>query len=134
MGEASRVASAIVLKAALLAGCIAVPLVLARRVHPGIGCTLALAASFLWVRLVRPMPGYLQGIFSVTGLAVLLAAALACLALWLNRPAARLIGKQTRPNTTLLTATMLYSVDGSANLGCSAEGGNRDPFTRGTKP
>jgi hypothetical protein len=58
------------------------PLLLACYAHPSVGCVAAVAASMLWVKLVRTMPGYVQGIVSLTGVAAIVATVLACLALW----------------------------------------------------
>ena len=95
MSEAPRLSVAVLLTAALLAACIAAPLLLARRVHPAAGCVVAIAAAVLWAWLVRPMPGYVQGIVSLSGLAAILAVALACVALWLRRPPPNLALQRT---------------------------------------
>ncbi|MFO0958959.1 MAG: hypothetical protein U0800_16290 [Isosphaeraceae bacterium] len=94
------------LTTALLAVCIATPVLLARVVHPAAGLVAAFLAAVLWSRVVRPTPGYVQGLVSLSGLAVILAVALACIALWLRPP----------PNTSL-QRTPAAQHYGAARLG-----------------
>jgi hypothetical protein len=60
---------ALLLNTALLAACIAAPLALAIWVHPLVGCLGFLASAWLWTKLVRPGPGFVQGIICLNGLA-----------------------------------------------------------------
>jgi hypothetical protein len=84
MGENSHVVVALLVIVALLALLTQGPLLLALYVHPCVGALVALSALPLWAKLVRPAPGYFQGIVSLAGLAAILGALLTCLALFVT--------------------------------------------------
>ncbi len=80
MGEAARITIAVALTIGLVIVCTTGPLLLARRIHPVAGCMAGIVAAIVWTRLVRPMPGFLQGIVSLTGFAAIIAVLLTCFA------------------------------------------------------
>jgi hypothetical protein len=58
--------------ALLFAACSGVPFFLSRSFGVGFGLAGAVIAVICWVYLVRPMPGFVQGIIALTGLFTLL--------------------------------------------------------------
>ncbi|TWU50731.1 hypothetical protein Poly51_40240 [Rubripirellula tenax] len=72
----------------LLGACIAAPLLVAAWVHPAAGVLAAILAMIAWAYLgPPPMPGVLNGIVALTGLAVIFGVLVVCLiktvSLWL---------------------------------------------------
>ena len=73
----------------LLGACIAAPLIVAAWVHPAAGALAAILAMIAWAYLgPPPMPGFLNGIVALSGLAALFGVLIACVIktvkLWLN--------------------------------------------------
>lgn len=83
MNENLRSILVILITFALLAACTIPPTLLARNGYPLLGCVLALAALMVWTKLVRPMPGILQGIVCLTGMSFFLGTAFICLLRWI---------------------------------------------------
>ncbi len=75
---------AVALTILLLLICTQGPLLLALRFHPAAGCAGAVLGLVVWTKLVRPMPGFIQGIVSLSGLAAILGVLVGCLARWLS--------------------------------------------------
>ena len=65
----------------LFAACVGVPIVLDRSFGVWFGFAGAVIAIACWVYLVRPMPGFLQGIIALAGLSALVT----LLIIWLVR-------------------------------------------------
>ncbi len=63
----------------LFFACTAIPFILSVHVHPFVGLVAAIVAIRAWTFLVRPMPGFVQGIISLNGLFSTVAIFVVCL-------------------------------------------------------
>ncbi len=66
-----RFVGAVLLTLALFASCLLGPFWLASKIGLWFGLVGAVAALAVWTALVRPVPGYVQGIVCLTGLCAL---------------------------------------------------------------
>lgn len=84
MREVLRISTALLATTALLLACVVGPMLLAQRFHPAAGSIAALVAAVVWTRLIRPRPGFVQGIICISGLGAIEATLLICLVSWVS--------------------------------------------------
>jgi|GEM_PF-1462637 len=77
--EFIRMLTVLILFGILLLICTQIPILLVAKTNPLIGLLAAVAAIPLWLSIVRPMPGLLQGIICVAGVFAILIVNIICL-------------------------------------------------------